>query len=84
MAAKYEDRAPLAGDPASNVAKAGRLSSFEITPANCKIQDFEAWLWSRRCPVVDAELCRVWFRLRHLGVPLPAERGLVLFDGGSK
>ena len=45
--------------------------------------DYMPWPWSRRCPVVRAELRRMWFQLRQQGIYLPAERGLILIDGGT-
>ena len=45
--------------------------------------DHEPIDFSRRSPIVDAELRRMWWRLRcRFGVPLPPERGLILIDGG--
>ncbi len=44
--------------------------------------DFDKWPWSRRCPVVDAELRAMWWRLHRRGVPLPPEPKIITIDGG--
>ncbi len=46
--------------------------------------DFDPPHWSRRCPVVDVELRRMYWRLHRHGVVLPAEAGVILFEGGAR
>ena len=46
------------------------------------LDDFTPWPWSRCCPVVRAEVVAMFWRLRKLGVDLPAEPGVIVFDGG--
>ena len=68
-----------APDPIATVPKNAR-DRVHIDLAD---SDFDKWPWSRRCPIVDAELRAMWWRLRRQGVDISPERGLSLIGGGT-
>ena len=45
----------------------------------------EALAWGYGLPLADhlTACCAIWWRLRRLGVFLPAERGVIVIEGGA-
>ncbi len=62
----------------------------EFIPASCKLpaipeSEAEALAWGYGLPPADhlTACCAIWWRLRRLGVFLPAERGVIVVEGDA-